>query len=306
MADGPWRIGVVGTGRWGRLIVRDLVALGAVVSAVARSQESAAAARAMGASVVVDTLTALADQDGYVVATPEQTHLDIVEALLPRGRPIFVEKPLDVDVARAEALPPEAGGLVFVMHKWRYHPGIQALADIVRDGELGAVRGMMLERTGWGIPQREVSPIWVLAPHDLSIVLHVLGAAPYVESAAPHPLSPPGQGVVALLRTPSRTPVSLNVSAEVPAYRRSIVVACAEGSAQLTDPMADHILFARRGAEIEQRPVSTELPLLRELRAFLEHLTGGPPPMTALQDEIVILRTLASLEQASHKPDGSS
>ena len=195
------RVGLIGPGRWGKLILRDLVSLGAEVMAVAQTVQSAQTAMTAGAAEVVSRIDELPELDGYVVATPEQTHLEVIEALLPRGRPIFVEKPLDVDVGRAERLPAAAHGLVFVMHKWRYHPGIEALAAIAASGELGPVQGLMLERVGPETPQRLVSPIWVLAPHDLSIALHILGEAPTLSWAAPHPLGPAGSGVMAMMET---------------------------------------------------------------------------------------------------------
>jgi predicted dehydrogenase len=294
MAHKP-KVGLIGPGRWGKLIVRDLVSLGSEVWAMAPSAESAANAREMGAHHVVGAIADLPELDGYVVATPEKTHLDVIEALLPRGRPIFVEKPLGVDLARARALPPVAHERVFVMHKWRYHPGIEALAGVARSGELGAARGMMLERSSWGGPQREVSPVWVLAPHDLSIALHVLGEVPRPVWAGKHPLSASGQGSIALLETRDGRTVSLNISYDVPTYRRDIVLGCADGAAQLSDPLDDHLKIARPGAGIERRPISTELPLLRELRVFLEHLEGGPAPYTRLVEEIAIIETVEQL-----------
>ena len=298
MSGGP-RVGLIGPGRWGRLILRDMVALGAEVHAVAQTLQSAEAASAAGAEEVVGSIEELAALDGYVVATPEQTHLEVVEALLPRGRPIFVEKPLDVDIPRAEALPAAAHRLVFVMHKWRYHPGIEALAQIAASRELGAVQGLMLERVGPTSPERKVSQIWVLAPHDLSIALHILGETPRLVWAAPHPVGRPGAGVMALLETLAGVRVSLNIAVGVPAPRRNMVLACAEGAAQLDDPMADHVKILKPGGELELRPISTELPLLRELRVFLEHLGGGPAPMTRLAEELVILRTVDALARAA-------
>jgi predicted dehydrogenase len=296
MAEPP-RVGLVGPGRWGQLIVRDLAALGAEVWAVALDEASAALARAKGASHVVSSVGSLPALDGYVIATPEETHLDIVEALLPRSRPIFVEKPLDVDVQRARGLPPEARALVFVMHKWRYHPGVEAMARIARSGELGPAVGMTLERLSWGGPERAASPLWVLAPHDLSIALHVLGEVPRPVWATPHPLAPSGRGAMALLETRAGQRVSLSVSYDAPAYRRHVVLGCARGAVQLADPMDDHVRIARPGADEERRPISTEPPLLRELRIFLEHLQGGPAPVTSLEDEIAILEALEQISQ---------
>ena len=291
MTDAP-RVGLVGPGRWGQLILRDLVAVGAEVWAVALSEQSAAVARSRGASQIVGSVDALPELDGYVIATPETTHLEIVEALLPRGRPMFVEKPLGVDVERARALPSVARGLVFVMHKWRYHPGIDAMSQIARSGELGKVAGLTLERLQWGGPKREVSPLWVLAPHDLSIALHVLGEVPRPVWAVPHPLAPSGRGAMALLETSSGQRVSINVSYDAPGYHRTIALGCALGAVELADPLDDHLTIARPDLEPERRPISTEAPLLRELRVFLQHLAGGPEPLTGLEEEIAILEAL--------------
>ncbi len=294
MPDAP-RVGLIGPGRWGLLILRDLAALGAEVWAVALSAPSADAARAGGATQVVGSLDELPMLDGYVVATPEHTHLDIIEPLLSRGRPIFVEKPLDVDVQRARALPPAAHGLVFVMHKWRYHPGVEAMARIAASGELGAVRGLVLERLDRATPARKVGPIWILAPHDLSIALHVLGAAPRPVWAARHPAIAAGRGLMAMLETPGGVPVSLAIGVDLPFYRRNMVLGCEQGAVQLADPMDPHLTIARPGQELELRPISTELPLLRELRTFLEHLAGGPAPMTPLADELEMLQSIEQL-----------
>jgi predicted dehydrogenase len=296
MTESP-RVGLIGPGRWGQLIVRDLAALGAQVWAVALTAEDEARARARGAAHVVDSVAALPGLDGYVVATPEATHLDIVETLMPRDRPIFVEKPLGADVERAKALPAAARGLVFVMHKWRYHPGVQDMAQIVRSGELGPPAGMTLERLSWGGPEREASPLWVLAPHDLSIALHVLGEVPRPVWAASHPLAPSGRGAMALLETSTGQRVSLSVSYDTPTYRRNIVLGCARGAVQLGDPMDDHLTISRPDLEAERMPISLEPPLLRELRVFLEHLGGGPAPVTRLEDEIAILEAISQISQ---------
>ena len=81
------KIGLVGCGRWGRFILRDLLSLGASVSVVARGDDARLASEA-GAQVVarLDDLPAV---DGIVVATPTTTHADVIEALLPRGTPVY-------------------------------------------------------------------------------------------------------------------------------------------------------------------------------------------------------------------------
>jgi predicted dehydrogenase len=130
-------IGLIGCGDWGRHILRDLVSLGAHVHVVARTDATCRRALEQGAATgQTDEATLPASLDGYVVATPSATHASIVERLLPSGKPIFVEKPMTCDVASSRRIAEAGRGRVFVMDKWRYHPGIEALASVARSGEI--------------------------------------------------------------------------------------------------------------------------------------------------------------------------
>src|ERR1041384_6958925 len=117
-------VGLVGCGRWGVNILRDLRSLGCDVPVVARSQESVARARDGGASAVVRDVSELSHVDGIVVATTTSSHAEVVEAALDHGVPVFVEKPVCTDSQRAVRLSELGGGRLFVMDKWRYHPGV--------------------------------------------------------------------------------------------------------------------------------------------------------------------------------------
>ncbi|MGH2764809.1 MAG: Gfo/Idh/MocA family oxidoreductase, partial [Actinomycetota bacterium] len=95
-------VALVGFGRWGRVIFRDLTALGAAVVVSVPSDESRRRAEAAGAAAVVARVEDLPDADGAVVATPTATHAEIVERLLDRfSVPVFVEKPLTSNVEDA-------------------------------------------------------------------------------------------------------------------------------------------------------------------------------------------------------------
>ncbi len=72
-----------------------------------------------------------------MVATSTISHAAVIESVLERGVPVFVEKPLTPDLADAERIASRGGGLVFVMDKWRYHPGVEEMGAIARSGELG-------------------------------------------------------------------------------------------------------------------------------------------------------------------------
>ena len=293
-------IGVVGVGPWGKHVLRDLRALGATVHAVARSPESIQRARDGGAASIVAAPEQLPDCDGYVIANRTSSHLDAIETLLPRGMPIFTEKPISADVARVKRLPPAAHDLVFIMHKWRYHPGIIEMARIARTDEFGPAQGLRTLRLGWGNPHTDTTTLWALAPHEMSIALTIFGALPELVSAAPDPTDPDG-GAIVHMRAASGVPFVTEFSFGHPARLRRIMLSCRDAVCLLDDSDYSALSILRRGARegaSERRPVSDDMPLLAELRRFLEHLKGGPAPLSSLADEINIIEALARIEAA--------
>ena len=297
--SGSARVGLAGCGSWGRYILRDLLSLGCSVSVVARSPESMA--RAEGADTIVGSVRELPEVDGIVIATPTTTHATVIEQALERGVPVFVEKPLTNDPAAADRLAAAAGERLFVMDKWRYHPGVELLRDLARDGSLGAVRGLFTTRIGWGNPHDDVDAAWVLAPHDLSIALEVLGELPGARAAVADLSGDDVQGLVGLLG--ERPWHRLEISVRSPERRREVQLVCEEGVALLADGYSEHVLVHRDGAdEPERREIAAELPLLRELRAFVEHLQGGPPPRSSAADGALVVRRIAELRGLAGAP----
>ena len=285
-------LALVGCGRWGRNILRDLIDLGCQVVVADAAEDSRRHAREPGAAVVADARE-LPSVAGIVVATPTATHATVIEALLPRQVPIFCEKPLTANGIDAARLAERAGDRLFVMDKWRYHPGVEMLRDLARSGEIGPVQGVETARHGWANPHTDVDAVWILAPHDLSIALEILDELP-----VPHTASGERHNgcAVALRGVLGRSPwVTIDVSVATRELRRAVRLHCRDGVAAFPDGYGDHIEIARRNAAIERRPVSTELPLRRELQAFLAHLDGGPPPRSCAGDGAAIVRRIEEL-----------
>jgi len=302
-------IGLLGCGRWGQLILRDLLSLGARVHVVAPAPATRAFAMEHGAASAVETFATIpVPVAGYVVATPTSTHAAEIQKLLPTGRPIFVEKPLADDVAQARRIVSAAGERVFVMDKWRYHPGIEAMARMARGGELGRVLAIHTYRLGWGQVHADVEAIWTLLPHDLAIAFEILGRLPAAAAAwAPVP-GRGGSDLTALLDDGEDEPrVISQISSSHPLTRRSVVVVGERKVVQLADAYDDKLIVMEGrpdGASSgpQERKVGSAMPLLAELRAFLDYLQGGPQPRSSAAEglleveRIAALRRLAGLE----------
>ncbi len=301
-------IGLIGCGTWGRNILRDLVFLEERVVVVEPDPGRARAAGEHGASEVVSHLDALPPVDGLVVATPATTHAAVVESLLELDVPIFVEKPFTTDPESARHLVDRAGDRLFVMHNWRYHPGIELLGSLARSGELGAVYGLRSVRTNWTSPRGDTDSTWTLIPHDLSIAIAVLGALPEPRCAVVEQVN--GR-VVGMNATLGESPwIVIEASNRYRDKRREVRLHCEEGVAVLADGETDTLEILREGGpgpgslepRVEHRRFDPERPLLRELRAFVTHLGGGPPPPTDAAEGLAVvrmvgrLRTLAGLD----------
>ncbi|MFN2492599.1 MAG: Gfo/Idh/MocA family protein [Pyrinomonadaceae bacterium] len=117
------QVGLIGCGRSGRHILRDLFTLGCDVAVVSPSERRRSNARDAGAVHIVETVADLPTVAGLIVATPTSTHAAVIESLLERNVPIFTEKPLTCDRESAFRLARKAPHRLFVMDKWRYHAG---------------------------------------------------------------------------------------------------------------------------------------------------------------------------------------
>lgn len=297
-------IGLVGCGRWGRLILRDLLSLGADVT-VAATGEGALFAKQAGCKVVSEPAD-LPDVSGIVVATPLTTHADVIEALLLRGVPIYCEKPLCDDAARARRLAAAAPQRLFVMDKWRYHAGVRELAGIARSGELGPISGLRTTRIGYGHSHSDTDCVWTLLPHDLSIAIEILGGLLAPVSCVADLASGEVMGLIASSVTGGRWHVA-EIGIRSPVEQRSVTLFCRDGVAMLADSYADHISIIANppsdgqkpsAPQVTRRPIGTGMPLLAELTAFIDHLNGGPSPKSSAAeaaDTVAMIAELRSL-----------
>ena len=188
----PVRIGVIGFGQWGPNHVRNFSTLEGceVVRVCDNSEARLAAARKFLRGVAVTTdpvaITAAADVDAVVVATPTSTHFALVKAALEAGKDVLCEKPLAQTAAQCRELADLAsqrGRILMVGHVFLYNSSVLHLKTDLDRGELGRVYYMDAVRTNLGPVRKDVGAIYDLASHDISIFNFLLGSQPLEVSA---------------------------------------------------------------------------------------------------------------------------
>ncbi len=180
------RIAVVGYGYWGPNLARNFHQLAGAQLAYVVDQDAAARDRARqsyGCQAVAQLDDALIDPelDAVVIATPARTHYALTRRVLAAGKHVLVEKPLTMDVGEAEelvALANHAGLALMVGHVFEFNPAVAYIKRAIDAGELGDLYYLYSRRVNLGRVQSDVNALWSIAPHDISIALHLLGHMP--------------------------------------------------------------------------------------------------------------------------------
>ena len=176
----PPQVAVVGCGRWGRNLVRTFHELGALRLVVDTAPAEAKAMAEEYDVLATDLETALDDPlvDAVVVVVPAAQHVAVARQAIEAGKHVFVEKPLALHLEEAEqlcALADDRGRILMVGHLMRYHPAFAQLEAMVRAGALGSLRYVYANRLNLGRIRREEDVLRSFAPHDVSMILALVG-----------------------------------------------------------------------------------------------------------------------------------
>jgi len=181
------RIGVIGYGYWGPNIVRNLRGLeGCQVSAVC-DQSAAALKRVkqthpdLAVTTKSSELFASPEIDAIAVVTPVGAHFELAKAALEHGKHVFVEKPFTSTTRQAEELIElaERKNLkIMVDHTFLFTGAVRKIRELIDDGVLGSLYYYDSTRVNLGLFQHDVSVVWDLAPHDLSIMSFLIPEEP--------------------------------------------------------------------------------------------------------------------------------
>jgi predicted dehydrogenase len=181
------RVGVIGYGYWGPNIVRNLHGLDSACVEMVCDKSPAALARVRkaypGVSTTSDPYEVLRSPqfDAVAVITPVWTHYDLTKAALENGKHVFVEKPFTSNAAQAEELIELAARknlTIMVDHTFLFTGAVRKIRELVDSGDLGDLYYYDSLRVNLGLFQHDISVIWDLAPHDLSIMDHLIRKEP--------------------------------------------------------------------------------------------------------------------------------
>lgn len=175
------KVAVIGTGNWGKNLVRNFAHLGALGMVCDTQQSRLDVVRREYPHVrTTDRFqTVLDDKDikAVVIATPSDSHFDLASASLMAGKHVYVEKPLARSVEHAEELDrlaTERNLVLMVGHLLLYHPAVNCLKQLIASGELGELRFIRSDRMNFNTSRRDWSVLWDLAPHDVSMMCYLL------------------------------------------------------------------------------------------------------------------------------------
>lgn len=183
----PLNIGVVGLGYWGPNLARNFNGLADchLRSVCDLSEErlehiTSLYPEAKGESDF-NQLLQDSELDAIAVATAVKFHHPLAKAALLAGKHVFIEKPLAGSTEECEELvsiAQENGLILMVGHTFLYSPAIRKIKEIVDSGDIGDIRYICARRLNLGLFQKDINVAWDLAPHDISIILHIMGERP--------------------------------------------------------------------------------------------------------------------------------
>jgi len=317
MSVGSTHVAVIGCGYWGKNLVRNLHHCGvlALVCDATKAGRTLAAHIAPGVPCVANIADVLsAEVQGIVVATPAETHAPLAQQALEAGKDVFVEKPLALTYDQGAALvrlAEERQRILMVGHVLEYHPAIVRLLELVRSGELGKIHYIYSNRLSLGKVRREENILWSFAPHDIAIILRLMGDLPFQVTACGGSYVQPNIADVTVthLLFDNGVRAHVYVSWLHPFKEQRLVVIGSRKMASFNDVEKKLILHDQHVAMLNGDPIpksgegqevafSAQEPLQLECQAFLEAMKSRRPPLTDGASGLRVLKILQAAQRS--------
>jgi UDP-2-acetamido-3-amino-2,3-dideoxy-glucuronate N-acetyltransferase len=318
------QIALVGCGYWGKNLCRNFHALGALSTVVDATVNGQVTARSIAPNILIaDKLEDILGDNqiqGVALATPAETHAELAIQAMRAGKDVFVEKPMALSISDAEEMQKvanETGRILMVGHLLEYHPAVLKLRELVDSGELGKINYIYSNRLNFGKVRTEENALWSFAPHDVAVIIRVLGQSPIEVSASggAYLKKDIADVTVSNLRFSDNTRAHIFVSWLHPYKEQRLVVVGDKKMALFNDVASDGEklqlypqsvgfdgtmpILKREDAEFIKH-ADTE-PLREECAHFLECMKSRNKPLTDAQSGIEVLKVLHACQKSIKK-----
>jgi UDP-2-acetamido-3-amino-2,3-dideoxy-glucuronate N-acetyltransferase len=306
----PPRVAVIGAGAWGKNLVRNFADLGALEIVCDANPKGLANLTQYKTCTNFEEVLAQHSIEAVAIATPAVSHYSMVKAALAAGKDVFVEKPLALEVAEGQelvSLAAKQNRILMVGHILRYHPAVQKLKDLLDAGELGRIQYVYSNRLNIGKIRKEENILWSFAPHDISLLLFLLGEMPKEVSAHGGNYVQPNVADVTLTTMSFASGVKghIYVSWLHPFKDQKLVIVGDRRMAVFDDVSQDQKLVlyphridwlertpVARKAECEIVPLEMSEPLKNECAHFLHCISSREVPFTDGPEGLRVLQAL--------------
>ncbi|MDB2416020.1 Gfo/Idh/MocA family oxidoreductase [Pseudomonadales bacterium] len=308
-------IAVVGCGHWGKNLVRNFWELGVLV-AVCDPNRDLAQRYADEYSVMDLSFSDILNDssiEGVVLAVPAVMHCSMALAAMGKGKSVFVEKPIAMNVAEAKLMISSANKnkvQLMVGHLLQYHPVFVALRKLTELGQLGNLQYLYSNRLSFGKIRSEEDVIWSFAPHDISMILSLVGQEVIAVKTESSAILQGGIADTATIHMEFDSGVKAHilVSWLHPCKEQKLVVIGDAGMAVFDDtkPWCEKLAVYRHKVDItesqaelsksnvEYLVVEESEPLRNECKHFIEVISGRVRPLTDCDEGLSVLNVLSA------------
>jgi UDP-2-acetamido-3-amino-2,3-dideoxy-glucuronate N-acetyltransferase len=314
---GHSHIAVIGAGYWGKNLVRNFFELGSlkIICDLDDNIRYQMIKNYPDIRVEDNFEAVMNDPDiqAVVIATPPATHYELAKNAILAGKHVFVEKPLSLSYEDGRNLIDLANKkekIIFVGHILQYHTAIIKLKNMINSGTVGRLEYIYSHRLSFGKIRREENILWSFAPHDISVILSLVGEEPsYVDSVGSNFLHPKIADVTMTnLKFPSGIGANIFVSWLNPFKEQRLVVIGSQGMLVFNDTevmekklmLFPHTINWKNGVPVPEKAEGIaidisdawEEPMKAECKAFLSSIQTGLKPITSGEEGLRVLKIL--------------
>lgn len=315
-------VAVIGSGYWGKNLVRNFSELGALKTICDLDENVLTDFKKQYPEVYITTSfqEVLEDPhiDGVVIATPAVLHYKMVKEALDNGKDVYVEKPLSLNVNDGKELvkiAEDKDRLLMVGHILQYHPAVLKLHEMIKKGELGKIQYIYSNRLNLGKFRTEENILWSFAPHDISVILMLLNEMPkdLTSHAGTYLSKNVADVTLTTMDFPSGVKAHIFVSWLHPYKEQKLVIVGSKKMAVFDDVSDEKLFLYPHEIEwVNRVPVpqkkdavivetETKEPLKEECRHFIKCIESRSQPKTNGREGLRVLEILQASQKSLEK-----